>query len=69
MSYTTVSSNYEVVIPEEVRTRIQLKPGQRLRVTAKGGVIHLVPEPGLEKLRGVAEGASTDDIREKADRL
>ena len=36
MSETTVSSKYQVVIPKEIRERVGIRPGQKLRVIAKG---------------------------------
>lgn len=69
MDETTVSSKYQVVIPKRVRERIGLKPGQKLMVIEKGGVISLVPVPELDELRGIARGANTEGLREKVDRL
>ena len=69
MSQTTVSSKYQVVIPKEIRERMQIKPGQKLSVIAKGGVIYLVPVRGLGELRGIAKGADTSNLREKVDRI
>ena len=69
MAQTTVSSKFQVVIPKEVRERTGLQPGQRLSVIATGGVIHLVPVPTLQQLRGIARGADTTGVREKEDRL
>ncbi len=69
MDETTVSSKYQVVIPKRVRERIGLKPGQKLMVIEKGGIISLVPVPELDELRGIARGANTEGLREKVDRL
>ena len=69
MAQTTVSSKYQVVIPKEIRERLGLRPGHKLSVLDKGGVIYLLPLPELQDLRGVARGANTDGIRQKDDRL
>ena len=69
MAETTVSSKYQVVIPKEVRERLQIKPGQKLSVIAKGGVIHLVPVLELDQLQGFVRGIDTSNLREKADRF
>ncbi len=64
-----LSSKYQLVIPKAVRERLGLRPGQRLIVLEKGGVIHLVPEQPLRALRGLVRGAAdTDQLREKRDR-
>ncbi len=69
MAQTTVSSRFRVLIPKEIRERLGLRPGQRLSVTATGGVIRLVPVPTLQDLRGIARGADARGVREKGDRL
>ncbi len=69
MTQTTVSSKYQVVIPKKVRERMQLKPGQKLSVITKGGIIYLVPLLELDELRGIAAGADTSNLREKVDRV
>lgn len=69
MEQTTVSSKYQVVIPKSVRERVSLKPGQKLTVIVKGQIISLVPCPSLEELRGIAQGANTENVREEVDRL
>lgn len=69
MSSVTVSSKYQVVIPKQVREQMKIEPGQKLSFIVKGGVIYLVPVLSLDELRGIAKGADTSNIREKADRL
>ena len=65
---TTISSKYQVVIPKPVRERMHLKPKQKLTVIEKDNMLILIPQTSLEALRGIAEGANTDDYREKKDR-
>ncbi len=69
MATVTVSSKYQVVIPREIRKRIQLRPGQRLIVLEKEGVITLVPDQPLGKLRGFLRGMETKDLRDERDRV
>lgn len=71
MTHTSVSPKFQVVIPKEVRQRLALRPKQRLVVMEKGGIIHLIPEVPLVKLRGFLKGKVTDlnDLRDKKDRL
>ena len=60
-----VSSKYRVVIPSEVRKRIKLKPGQKLSVVDKDGVVHLVPIRSLKEMRGFVKGVSSKGIRDE----
>lgn len=67
-----VSSKYQVVIPEEVRKSLHIKPGMQISVIAKGGVAYLVPVSGLRdvqaKLAGKFRSGDLKNLREKSDR-
>jgi AbrB family looped-hinge helix DNA binding protein len=69
METVTLSSKFRLVIPRRSRERLRLRPGMKLTVLEKGGVIFLVPERPMRTLRGVAEGATRRALREKKDRL
>ena len=69
MNTVTLSSKYQLVIPREVRVRLDLEPGTKLTVIEKGGILYLVPERPLAELRGVARGTRRKGLREKKDRL
>lgn len=70
MTYTSVSTKFQVVIPKELRDKIRLKPGQKLIVYEKGGIIHLIPDLPIKKLRGIfkGRGIGLEDLRDKSDR-
>lgn len=69
MAKTTVSSKYQIVIPKDVRTRTEVRPGQVYQVIAKGDVISLVPEKPISAMRGFVRGIKTTGFREKKDRF
>ena len=69
MATTTVSSKYQVVIPKDVRTRTDVRPGQVFQVISKGEVILLVPDRPISAMRGFVRGIKTSGFREKKDRL
>ncbi len=69
LSIVTVSSKYQVVIPLEVRERMSLKPGQKVVVIEKDGVVHLIPEKPIKEMRGFVKGVTTDNLREEEDRF
>ena len=70
MAHSSLSSKYQVVIPKEIRKLVPLKPGQGFIVIADHGVIHLIPEVPLKKLRGIFKdrGLSLEGVRDKSDR-
>jgi len=69
MSVVTVSSKYQVVIPEDVREKMNLKPGQKVIVVEKDGVVHLIPQKPIKDLRGFVKGVTADELRHEEDRF
>lgn len=68
MSAVKVSPKYQIVIPEDVRRNMDIRPGQKLEVLEFDGYIELVPVPSAREIRGIARGLDTRVVREK-DRL
>ena len=69
MARTKVSSKYQVVIPKDVRTRADIRPGQEFQVITKGGIVTLVPDRPLSEMRGFVRGLKTTGFRQKKDRI
>ena len=69
MGVVTVSSKYQVVIPRDVREKMNLKPGQKVIVVEKDGMVHLIPEKPVKELRGFVKGVTTDKLRHEEDRF
>jgi len=69
MEAVTVSSKFQVVIPEEIRLKIGITALQKLIVIEKDGVIHLIPRRPIEELRGFIRGMGTEEIRDEEDRI
>jgi AbrB family looped-hinge helix DNA binding protein len=67
MEAVTVSSKFQVVIPEEIRRKIGIKAKQKLVVIEKDGIIHLIPQRPIEGMRGFIKGISADEIRDEED--
>lgn len=64
-----VSSKYQVVIPGDVRERLNLRPGAEVDVIAKGGIAYIVPVRSIKDLQGELEGQLTEaDIRGARDK-
>jgi AbrB family looped-hinge helix DNA binding protein len=68
MTTVTVSPKFQVVIPLEVRRRLNLQPGAKLMVVDFNGGLRLMPVVPPSSLRGIARGIDPDVVRD-ADRL
>ncbi len=66
----TVSPKFQVVIPKELRERLELKPGQKLLIYEFRGSLYLsLPRP-ISELRGMCPGLTwTDEDRDHSERL
>ena len=60
----SVSPKYQVVIPNEARRQLGIKPGERLVVLTDGGVLRLVREIPLSQAKGLLPGLDRSDPRE-----
>jgi AbrB family looped-hinge helix DNA binding protein len=69
MGVVTVSSKYQIVIPQDVREKMELKPGQKIVVIEKDGVIHLIPQKSMKEMRGFVKGIDTSKLRNEEDRF
>jgi len=56
MITTTVSSKFQIVIPQEVRESLGIRPGDRLEVFPYRDRIELVPIRPVRDLRGRVKG-------------
>jgi AbrB family looped-hinge helix DNA binding protein len=64
MPLLTVSPKYQVVIPKEIRERMDIKPGQEVDMIIHDGMIVLVPLQPIEEMRGIAKGIDVEFKRE-----
>ena len=64
MSSVTVSPKFQVVIPKDVRNRMQLAPGQKMQVISYGDRIELVPVRPVRSMRGFLKGINISFERE-----
>lgn len=61
MSSATVTSDYKITLPEELREAMHLHPGQEFELIPMGSVIQMVPKNSAEGLKtaiaaGIASG-------------
>jgi len=64
----TVSSKYQVVIPEELRKATGIRAGQKAEMMKYGDHIAVVPVPLPKEMRGFLKGARISGYRDKKDR-
>jgi len=65
---TTLSSKFQISIPKTVREARRWRAGQEFVFIPKGEGVLMMPVPELAQLAGIARGAQTDGIRDRADR-
>ncbi len=68
MNTVTVSTKYQVVIPQKVRQSLHIQPGQKLQILEYGQHIVMIPIRPIQEARGSLPGIDTDPQREKVDR-
>lgn len=64
-----LSSKYQLVIPKEIRNKLNLKAGQKVILFEKNGIIHIVPSHTLQSLCGTLNVMKTTELQEDEDRL
>jgi AbrB family looped-hinge helix DNA binding protein len=64
MTTVILSPKYQVVIPKEVREKLNLKPGQKLQIINVGDRIEFVPIQDIKQARGFLKGIDTNIERE-----
>lgn len=65
MATVTLSPKFQIVIPKEVREKMDMSPGMKLEIISYGDIIELVPIQPIEELEGFLKGINTNIIREK----
>lgn len=68
MNIVTVSSKFQIVIPQMVRLALSIEPGEKLQVISYNGQIRLVPVKPLKSLRGAYRGVGSR-VERDADRV
>ena len=64
----TVSSKYQVVIPREIRKKLNIHPGEKFEVVPFDHRLEFLPVRDVKEMRGFLKGIDTTVEREE-DRL
>lgn len=68
MTSVTISSKFQVVIPQAIREKLDLKPGEKVQVLEYDNRIEFIPLRPMESLRGFLKGIDTR-VDRKSDRV
>jgi AbrB family looped-hinge helix DNA binding protein len=69
METVTVSKKYQIVIPEKLRKKAGIKPGDKMVAITKHGIIQYIPICPLKDTKGFITGLNTDKLRDESDRI
>ncbi|HEY0036584.1 MAG TPA: AbrB/MazE/SpoVT family DNA-binding domain-containing protein [Longimicrobium sp.] len=65
METATISATFQVAIPESMRERLNLRPGQQVHLIPYENRIEFIPLRPIEEMRGFLRGMSTDFERDE----
>ena len=65
MNVVTVSPKFQVVIPREIRERLNLEPGQKVQALVYGDRIEFIPLRTVKSMRGFLRGIDTTVARDR----
>lgn len=70
MTAVTVSSKYQIVIPQEARQKLGIRSGTKLQAISEQSGLRLVKEPSIDEISGLLAGLAVRDaeIRDEEDR-
>ena len=69
METVTVSKKYQIVIPEKLRRKSGIKPGDKMIAITKHGIIQYIPICSLKETKGFIPGLDTEKLRDEHDRI
>ena len=64
MVTVTVSSKFQIVIPQAIRNKVDIKVGQKIQLIPYQNRIEFVPLQNIKNMRGFLKGIDTSVPRE-----
>jgi len=64
MNTVTLSKEYQLIFPEEIREAIGLKAGTSFEVISYNNRIELIPVNSIKNLKGIFKGIDTNIARD-----
>jgi AbrB family looped-hinge helix DNA binding protein len=65
MDVVTVSPKFQVVIPQAIRERLGIQPGQKVQALVYQNRVELIPLRDVKTMRGFLRGIDTTVRRDK----
>ena len=65
----TVSKKYQIVIPERLHKKAEIKPGDKMVAITKHGIIQYIPVSPLKATEGFIPGLDNENLRDESDRV
>lgn len=65
MTAVTISPKFQIVIPELIRRRLNLKPGEKVYVFSYDNRIEYIPAKSMKEMKGFLKGIDTSIDRDK----
>lgn len=65
MAETKLNKRYQIVIPKEIREKIELQPNTKFLVKYKDGIVFLIPNLSLKELKGKLPKLDRENLRDK----
>jgi AbrB family looped-hinge helix DNA binding protein len=69
METVTVSKKYQIVIPEKLRKKSGIKPGDKMVAITKHGIIQYIPICSLNETKGFLPGLDIEKLRDETERI
>jgi AbrB family looped-hinge helix DNA binding protein len=69
MEPVTVSKKYQVVIPEKLRKKAGIKPGDKMVAITKHGIIQYIPVCPIKETKGFIKNLNTEELRDESERI
>ena len=69
MPLSVISPKFQIVIPKQIRERLGLRPGPRVSLIERDGLVTMVPQRPISEMRGIARGVSYEGYRDETDRI
>ena len=66
MESTTLSPNFQVMIPDNIREKLHLQTGQQFICIAENKTIRLIPKNDIQAFRGLLKGANPENYRDRS---